>query len=119
MSTMEMQKAYLRFHEAGYAHSVECWLNGKLVGGLYGVYVSGVFSGESMFYKVSDASKRCLFALTTKLADQGLTWMDIQMVTPVLEKIGGRHVAREEFLARAKKARTEHPAKLRLDRKES
>ena len=108
----EMQKAYTRFHEAGYAHSVECWKSGLLVGGLYGVYVGGVFSGESMFFKESDASKRCLFFLTKRLGESGLTWMDIQMVTPVLERLGGYYVSREEFLQRLKSANSVHPLKL-------
>lgn len=110
----EMQDAYLRFHEAGYAHSVECWQAGHLVGGLYGVCVAGVFSGESMFFKVSDASKRCLFALTTELSRRGFRWMDIQMVTPVLEKLGGKYISRDEFLLRLSRAREEHPRALEI-----
>lgn len=96
----EMQRAYSLFHQAGFAHSVECWRGDVLVGGLYGVYVEGVFSGESMFFKEPGASKRCLFALTEKLNDAGVEWMDIQMVTPVLESFGGKYIAREEFLER-------------------
>jgi leucyl/phenylalanyl-tRNA--protein transferase len=95
-----MEQGYLRFHEAGYAHSVECWKDGQLVGGLYGVYVGGVFSGESMFHHVSGASKRCLYAMTEKLKAAGLKWMDIQMVTPVTESFGGKYISREEFLKR-------------------
>jgi leucyl/phenylalanyl-tRNA--protein transferase len=104
----EMQDAYKRFHRAGYAHSVECWLNGELVGGLYGVFVDGVFSGESMFHKVSDASKRCLYALVEKLKDGGVTWMDTQMVTRVLETFGGKYIPREAFLERIREAHTKH-----------
>jgi leucyl/phenylalanyl-tRNA--protein transferase len=103
-----MQKAYVRFHEAGYAHSVECWrrgdVGGDLVGGLYGVYIEGVFSGESMFFKESGASKRCLYALVERLSAAGLKWMDIQMVTPVLEAFGGKYIEREEFLSRLDEA---------------
>ena len=96
-----IQGAYARFHRAGYAHSVECWSDtGELVGGLYGVFVSGVFAGESMFHHVSGASKRCLFALVQKLAANGVTWMDTQMVTPVLESFGGKYISREDFLER-------------------
>lgn len=108
----EMQKAYCGFHEAGFAHSVECWQDGDLIGGLYGVYVGGVFSGESMFYKKSDASKLCLFALTDELKKAGLGWMDIQMVTPVSESVGGKYVPREQFLLRLKRAREKHPKSL-------
>ncbi len=106
-----MQKAYIAFHEAGYAHSVECWHRGQLVGGLYGVYVGGVFSGESMFYKVSGGSKRCLFALTQKLRASGLGWMDIQMVTPILETFGGKYISRDEYLTRLEAAHL-NPQKL-------
>jgi leucyl/phenylalanyl-tRNA--protein transferase len=100
----EMQIAYRKFHRAGYAHSVECWLDDELVGGLYGVYVRGVFSGESMFHKVSGASKRCLFAIVERLREAGHTWMDIQMVTPVLESFGGKYIERDKFLARLEEA---------------
>ncbi|RYZ67490.1 MAG: leucyl/phenylalanyl-tRNA--protein transferase [Proteobacteria bacterium] len=96
--------AYERFHKAGYAHSVECWREGRLVGGLYGVFVEGVFSGESMFHKESSTSKRCLHALVQKLSSQGLGWMDIQMVTPILETFGGKYISREEYLERLAKA---------------
>jgi leucyl/phenylalanyl-tRNA--protein transferase len=92
--------AYTRFHEAGFAHSVECWKDGVLVGGLYGVFVKGVFSGESMFHHESGASKRCLFALTGKLKASGLKWMDTQMVTPVLATFGGKYISRDGFLKR-------------------
>jgi leucyl/phenylalanyl-tRNA---protein transferase len=101
--------AYERFHRAGYAHSVECWRGGKLVGGLYGVYVGGVFAGESMFHKESSASKRCLYALVQKLQAAGLKWMDIQMVTPVLETFGGKYISREEFLERVARAKDAPP----------
>ena len=96
----KMQEAYIRLHAAGFAHSVECWQDEVLVGGLYGVFIKGVFSGESMFYKVSDASKRCLHALTSKLAAAGIKWMDVQMVTPVLEALGGKYIARDDYLSR-------------------
>ena len=107
-----MEGAYIRFHEAGYAHSVECWEDGRLVGGLYGVYVDGVFSGESMFHKVSGASKRCLFALTEKLRGHGIEWMDIQLVTPVLQTFGGSYISRGEFLARLELAHARPAAKI-------
>lgn len=112
----EMQAAYLRFHQAGYAHSVECWREGRLVGGLYGVYVGGVFSGESMFYRESDASKVCLHALVTRLSDAGLRWMDTQMVTPILETFGGKYIARHDYLQRVADAKA---SVVRLDLKGS
>ncbi|HVK60814.1 MAG TPA: leucyl/phenylalanyl-tRNA--protein transferase [Bdellovibrionales bacterium] len=104
-----MEAGYRRFHEAGYAHSVECWKNGQLVGGLYGVYVGGVFSGESMFHSVSGASKRCLYALTEKLKASGVEWMDIQMVTPVLETFGGKYISREDYLNRIQTSKKVSP----------
>lgn len=101
--------AYERFHRAGYAHSVECWQDDRLVGGLYGVYVGGVFSGESMFFKESSASKRCFHALVQKLSASGLQWMDIQMVTPVLETFGGKYISRDEYLERVAQAKNASP----------
>ena len=99
-----MEKAYLDFHAAGYAHSVEAWRDGNLVGGLYGVFVEGVFSGESMFYLEPNASKLCLLALIERLQSIGLNWMDTQMVTPVVESLGGKLISRDEYLTRLKEA---------------
>lgn len=101
-----MAKAYSRLHRLGYAHSAEAWRDGRLMGGAYGVLLEGVFSGESMFHRESDAGKRALRALTERLSEHGVEWMDIQMVTPALEAIGGRYVSRDEYarlLARSKR----------------
>lgn len=106
--TPEMLEAYCLLHAAGAAHSVECWLGGRLVGGLYGVYARGVFSGESMFHAVSGASKLCLWAAVEALRARGLRWMDVQMVTPVVELFGGKYIPRREFLDRVDAA---HAAK--------
>ncbi len=93
--------AYEKFHKAGYAHSIEIWnTKGELIGGLYGVYINGVFSGESMFHSEANASKIALISLIEKLEEKGLQWMDIQMVTPLLEHLGGRYVSRIDFLDR-------------------
>lgn len=100
-----IEGAYKRFHAAGYAHSVECWDDGRLVGGLYGVFVGGVFAGESMFHHVSGASKRCLYALVGRLRANGIGWMDTQMVTPVLESFGGKYISRDDFLSRLENAK--------------
>ncbi len=94
----EMVEAYIRLHEAGFAHSAECWRGEELVGGLYGVHVRGVFSGESMFYKEDNASKLCLVEWIEMLGARGLGWMDIQMVTPVAERLGARYVHRADYL---------------------
>ena len=93
-------KAYERFYEAGYVHSIECWDGKELVGGMYGVYVAGVFAGESMFFKKDNASKFCFIHLVKKLKEQGHTWMDVQMVTENVEQLGGKYISREEYLAR-------------------
>ena len=94
----EMIAAYTRLHKAGFAQSVECWRDDQLVGGLYGVLVQGVFSGESMFHRESNASKFCLRAMIERLQTAGIKWMDIQMVTPVMEQFGAKYIERERFL---------------------
>ena len=98
--TTKLMNAYKDFHRAGYAHSLEVWSGSELVGGLYGVYVGGVFCGESMFFEKSNASKVALVRLVDFLRGQGVTWMDIQMVTPLLEMVGGKYISREVFLRR-------------------
>lgn len=103
-----MVKAYMEFHKAGYAHSLEVWHEHQLVGGIYGVFVKGVFSGESMFYKTPNASKLALFQLVQVLKSWGLKWMDIQMVTPVTESFGGKYIDREEFLRKLKRTQEEN-----------
>ena len=105
----EMVEAYVLFQKLGFVHSLECWQGEQLVGGLYGVWVGGVFMGESMFYKVDNASKACLVALVEFLQEQGHKWMDIQMVTPLLEQMGGKYISRDLFLRRLKEAQTQHP----------
>lgn len=92
--------AYCHFHQAGYAHSVEVWREDELVGGLYGVYVAGSFSGESMFYKESNASKLALVTLIDSLKVSGVRWLDIQMVTPLTEQLGGVYISKSQFLKR-------------------
>jgi leucyl/phenylalanyl-tRNA--protein transferase len=98
--TPRLLRAYHEFHRAGYAHSLEVWDGDDLIGGLYGVYVGGVFGGESMFHLRPNASKMAVVRLVEFLRGQGLLWMDIQMVTPVLERLGGCYISRAEFLER-------------------
>ncbi|MBY0385890.1 leucyl/phenylalanyl-tRNA--protein transferase, partial [bacterium] len=100
----EMQEVYCDMHKRGFAHSVECWQKGELVGGLYGVYIEGVFSGESMFHLQTGASKQCVVALVEQLHKMGHEWFDIQMVTPVLETFGGSYVNRKDYLLLLKTA---------------
>lgn len=103
--TPQMVEAYERLHELGYAHSAEVWMDGVLTGGLYGVSVDGAFAGESMFHERDNASKIALVKLAEHLASQGLEWMDIQMLTPHLERLGAIEVPRREFLDLLKKTR--------------
>ena len=103
--TPKLLSAYVEFHRAGYVHSLEVWSGAELVGGLYGVYVGGVFCGESMFFLQPNASKFAFVKLVEFLRGQGLGWMDIQMVTPVLEAFGGKYIARADFLKRLEQAK--------------
>jgi leucyl/phenylalanyl-tRNA--protein transferase len=98
--TPEMKEAYLRFHGLGYAHSIEVWRDGLLVGGMYGVDAGGAFAGESMFHLEPNASKLALLHLVDHLREGGLDWIDIQMLTPHLEQLGAREIPRGEFLDR-------------------
>ena len=96
--TSEMQTAYLTLYELGYAYSVETWLEGKLVGGLYGVRIGRVFFGESMFSRAKDASKIALRALCTGILGAEISLIDCQMATPHLLSLGVRTISRKEFL---------------------
>ena len=96
----QMRAAYLRFHHAGFAHSVETWSDGKLVGGLYGVAVGGLFAGESMFYRARDASKVALVALADGLRDGHPRLIDVQWATPHLRSLGVQAVPRHQYLHR-------------------
>ena len=99
----EFREAYTELHRQGHAHSVECWLGPKLVGGVYGVAVGGLFAGESMFHRVSDASKVALFHLTERLRAQHFELFDLQMLTPITRQLGGTELSRNEYLARLAK----------------
>ena len=95
--TPEMQEAYIILHELGYAHSLECWLNGKLVGGLYGVCLDQVFFGESMFSAVADASKLALATLCKEAPKWGISLIDCQMTTSHLRSLGAEEVTGADF----------------------
>ena len=97
--TADFIRAYLQLHHAGMAHSVEVWdEHGSLVGGLYGVDAGGVFCGESMFHRQSNASKLALLYLIDHLSARGATWLDAQVMTPHLKALGAREIPRREFL---------------------
>jgi leucyl/phenylalanyl-tRNA--protein transferase len=102
--TQEFIEAYTRLHECGHAHSVECWRDGELAGGIYGVAIGGFFAGESMFHRVSNASKVALWHLVEHLRKREFKLLDIQMLTPVTKQMGGVTIPREEYLARLEKA---------------
>ncbi len=95
-------ESYSRLHEAGHAHSVECWLQNDLAGGVYGVAIGGFFAGESMFHRADNASKVALCHLVERLRARGFALFDIQMVTPVTEQLGAKLISRDEYLARLK-----------------
>lgn len=96
--TREMITAYVGLHEEGYAHSAECWLNGRLVGGLYGISLGGCFFGESMYSLEADASKTALAALTRQLQACDIDLIDCQVSNPHLRRLGARPVRRTAFL---------------------
>ena len=94
----EMQQAYTELHQEGYAHSIESWLNGELVGGLYGISLGQCFFGESMFSTVSDSSKAALVALAEFSKQVGIKIIDCQMTTQHLLSMGAREIDRQSFL---------------------
>jgi len=97
--TTEMQEAYLRLHQLGYAHSVETWIDGKLAGGLYGIGLGRAFFGESMFSCVRDASKISMAHLCAYLQQRDFGIIDCQMETTHLASLGARPIPRSDFVA--------------------
>lgn len=95
--TPEMIEAYCRLHQQGFAHSIECWQGGALVGGLYGIAMGRVFFGESMFSAGSGASKVALHALTRHALATGIRLLDCQMRTEHLVRMGAREISRDHF----------------------
>ena len=105
----DIREGYVRLHRWGWAHSVEAWDQyGRLAGGLYGVVIGGLFAGESMFHRQTDASKVALVALVELLRQAGSTLLDVQWSTPHLASLGVVEVARSEYLVRLAEALT-HP----------
>ena len=96
--TDEMVAAYIALHQAGFAHSVEVWRDGRLAGGLYGVSLGGSFFGESMFHLVSDASNVALATLVRFLAKWDFDLIDCQVTTDHLIRMGAREISRNRFL---------------------
>ncbi len=96
--TKEMQEAYLDLYRAGYAHSVESYLDGKLVGGLFGISLGKAFFGESMFFKQRDASKVALYYLVEKIKEWDFHFIDAQTETEHLKSLGAVNIPRSKFL---------------------
>lgn len=94
----DMIEAYCRLHIAGFAHSWEVWEKDELVGGGYGVFVDGIFSGESLFHKKTNMSKLALIQMVKDLKKLGLEWMDTQMVTPLIAQFGAHEIAKKDYL---------------------
>jgi len=105
--TPAMEAAYVQLHRLGHAHSVEAWHDGRLVAGLYGVDVDGAFAAESMFHRESNASKLAILHLVDHLRARGLDWIDVQVMTPHVARLGARPIPRAEFLARLAATRAE------------
>ncbi len=106
----EMIEAYVDMHEAGLAHSVEAWQDGRLVGGLYGVSLGRAFFGESMFFHVPNASKTAFVTLNRLLTQWEFHFVDCQQSTPHMLNFGAQEVSRREFLARLRAA-IQHPTR--------
>ncbi|HOW30905.1 MAG TPA: leucyl/phenylalanyl-tRNA--protein transferase [Bacteroidales bacterium] len=102
--TGDMKNAYNKLHKAGYAHSAETWHNGQLVGGLYGVALGRAFFGESMFHRMTNASKVALYFLLQKLRSMSFEIIDAQVYTNHLESLGGELLPRTVFLELLQKA---------------
>jgi leucyl/phenylalanyl-tRNA---protein transferase len=96
----EIFASYVNLHRLGYAHSVEAWFDGRLVGGLYGVAIGGAFFGESMFHQAPDASKVALHALVTRLRARGFSLLDTQWLTPHLATFGAHELPRSDYRRR-------------------
>ena len=100
----EIVESYLNLHRLGIAHSVEAWLDNELAGGLYGVSVYGAFFGESMFHRVTDASKVALVGLVNRLNERGYRLLDTQYVTPHLTTFGAVEISRSKYMRLLKQA---------------
>jgi leucyl/phenylalanyl-tRNA--protein transferase len=108
--TEEMREAYINLHGLGYAHSVESWFGGKLAGGLYGVSLGKSFFGESMFHVKTDASKVALATLVEKLKSWDFHFIDSQMTTEHMVRLGAKELPRRIFLKRLQSA-LRHPTR--------
>ena len=101
--TDDVEDAYIKMYELGYAVSAEVWKDNELVGGVYGIKLGKVFFGESMFARISNASKYAFIKLVESLKEQGTELIDCQVYTEHLESLGARMISRQKFLAYLKK----------------
>jgi leucyl/phenylalanyl-tRNA--protein transferase len=109
--TKEMVEAYIRLHELGFAHSTEVFMDGKLVGGLYGLSIGGTYSGESMFHLRPEASKIALYHLVERLKERGFPLIDCQVTNQHLLSLGAEEMPRKEFLKQLVKNRDKREKK--------
>ena len=98
--TDEMIRGYTTLHRAGFAHCLEVWQGDVLAGGIYGVAIGGLFAGESMFHRVTDASKIALVKLVERLKERGFVLFDVQMTTEHTERLGAMNIPRDLYLRR-------------------
>ena len=103
--TPQIIAAYIRLHRMDITHSAEAWRGERLVGGVYGVEVDGAFAAESMFHREPNASKLALLHLIDHLRARGLDWLDIQVLTPHLARLGAKAISRDEFLEKLRRTR--------------
>ncbi|MFT7643982.1 MAG: leucyl/phenylalanyl-tRNA--protein transferase, partial [Pirellulaceae bacterium] len=96
----ELLDVYSKMHAAGHAYSIETWQDGQLVGGVFGVVVGDFYSGESMFHTRPDASKAAIVELVRQLTTDGITWLDIQLPSEHMTRMGAKQIERSEFLLR-------------------
>lgn len=108
--TQAMEEAYIELHDLGFAHSVESWTENRLVGGVYGVSLGRAFFGESMFSRVSNASKVAMAGLVQRLDSWGFHFLDAQVTTRHMQSLGAKEVSRAAFLARLERA-LEYPTR--------
>jgi len=106
--TLAMQNAYVTLHELGHAHSVEVWQEGRLVGGLFGVSIGGLFAGESMFHRVTDASKAALVFLVEHLQTRSYSLLDVQWTNSHTRSLGAIDLPRAEYVRRLTAAIQQH-----------
>jgi leucyl/phenylalanyl-tRNA--protein transferase len=96
--TPGMKLAYSALHQAGFCPSFESWRADTLIGGMYGVLIDNFFAGESMFYREPNISKIAIIRAIEYLSERGISWMDCQMTTPLVEQLGAEEIPREEYL---------------------